>query len=129
MESQRYRHRVTIQQKVGVQDPETLDLSFFWTTVYVDSDTPLDSVPAEVLTGPGREFNAADARQAEVTARMSFRWFPGLLPDMRILWDGNPYEIVSIETDATARREYRVKCATGVVDPAPTITIISGGTP
>lgn len=129
MEAQRYRHRVEIQEKIEAQDPTTGDISFFWATVYLDSDTPLDSVPAEVLTGPGREFNSADATQAEVTARIQMRWFPGLLPAMRILWDGNPYEIVSIETDATARREYRVKCTTGVVDPAPTTTIISGGTP
>lgn len=127
MEAQRYRHRIDIQAKVQTQDPTTGDISFFWSTVYLDSDTALDSVPAEVLTGPGREFNAADAQQAEVTARFQFRWFAGLLPDMRIVWDGNPYEIVSIETDATARREYRVKCTTGVVDPIDPITIISGG--
>lgn len=127
MEAQRYRHRVEIQESVEAQDPVTGGISTYWATVYLDTDTPLDSVPAEVLTGPGRELVAADAKQAEVSARIQMRWFPGLLPTMRILWDGNPYEIISIETDATARREYRVKCSTGILDPTPTATIISGG--
>lgn len=127
MEAQRYRHRVEIQESVEAQDPVTGGISTYWATVYLDTDTPLDSVPAEVLTGPGRELIAADAKQAEVSARIQMRWFPGLLPTMRILWDGNPYEIISIETDATARREYRVKCSTGILDPTPTATIISGG--
>lgn len=127
MEAQRYRHRVEIQESVEAQDPVTGGISTYWATVYLDTDTPLDSVPAEVLTGPGRELVAADAKQAEVSARIQMRWFPGLLPTMRILWDGNPYEIISIETDATARREYRVKCSTGILDPTPVATIISGG--
>lgn len=116
MEAQRYRHRIEIQEKVETQDSETGDVGHTWETFYLDSDTPCDEVPAEVLTGPGREFNAADAKQAETTARVAFRWFPGLLPTMRILWDGKVYDIVSIETDLTARREYRLRCKDGVTD-------------
>jgi SPP1 family predicted phage head-tail adaptor len=78
----------------------------------------LENVPAEVLTGPGREFNAADAKQAETTARINLRWFPGLLPDMRIRWEGQRYDILSIETDVTARKEYRLRCKQGANDGA-----------
>lgn len=116
MEAQRYRHRIAIEQKVETQDPVTGDIEWSWVTVFLDSDTPLDSVAAEVLTGPGREFNAADAKQSETTARIQCRWFPGLLPTMRILWDGKVYDITSIEMDATARREYRLRCKDGLTD-------------
>ena len=116
MQAQRYRHRVEFQSKAETQDMDTGAISHEWGTVYLDSDTPLDSVPAEVLTGPGREFNAADAKQAETTARIQCRWFPGLLPTWRLLWDGKTYDILSIETDATARREYRLRCREGVSD-------------
>lgn len=116
MESQRYRHRIAFQSREEVFDSETGDNTFEWDAVFLDSDTPLDSVPAEVLTGPGREFNAADAKQAETTARINLRWFPGLQPTWRILWDGKVYDITSIETDATARREYRLRCKDGVND-------------
>lgn len=118
MQAQRYRHRVSVQGKVEVQDSETGDIEYEWDDVYLDSDTPLTSVPAEVLTGTGREFNAADAKQAETTARINLRWFPGLLPTMRIVWDGKNFDILSIETDATARREYRLRCKEGVTDGA-----------
>lgn len=116
MEAQRYRHRVEFQEKVETQDSNTGDIGWSWLTAYLDSDTPLDSVAAEVLTGPGREFNAADAKQAETSARINCRWFSGLLPTWRVLWDGKALDIVSIETDATARREYRLRCKDGLTD-------------
>lgn len=118
LQAQRYRHRIGIEQKVQVQDPVTLDIDHSWQTVALDSDHDLDAVPAEVLLGPGREFNGADAKQAETTARIAFRWFPGLTQAMRITWEGRVFDILSIETDATARREYRVRCKDGVTDGA-----------
>jgi SPP1 family predicted phage head-tail adaptor len=114
----RYRHRVAVQEKTEDTDSDTGDVSHAWSNVWLDSDTELSAVPAEVLTGPGREFNAADAKQAETSARITLRWFPGLLPTMRIVWDGRTYDILSIETDATARREYRLRCREGVSDGA-----------
>lgn len=116
MQAQRYRHRIEFQEKVTTQDGQTGAITYEWATVFLDSDTPLNSVPAEVLTGPGREFNAADAKQAETTARINCRWFNGLSPEWRILWDGRVYDIVSTETDLTARREWRMRCRDGVSD-------------
>lgn len=116
MQAQRYRHRVEFQEKVSTQNPNTGAITYRWETVWLDSDTPLNSVSAEVLTGPGREFYAADAKQAETTARINCRWFPGLSPEWRVLWDGRVYDITSIETDATARREWRMRCRDGVSD-------------
>lgn len=113
-QAQRYRHRVAIQERVEVQDSETLETTFTWETFALDSDTDCSAVPAEVLTGPGREFNAADSKQAEIDARINMPWFPGLTQAMRVLWDGKTFDIVSIETDATARREYRLRCKAGV---------------
>lgn len=111
----RYRHRVEIQEKVEEQDSDGA-VSWVWQTLELDSNTPLNAVPAEVLTGPGREPNLADTKLAETTARINLRWFPGLLPTHRIIWDGRTYEIISIETDATARRSYRVRCKDGLTD-------------
>lgn len=114
MLANRLRHRVHIQEQVETQDSTTGNITLSWQTVYLDSDTPLDNVPAEVLTGAGREFNASGAIQAEVAARINLRWFPGLIQSMRILWDGRIYNIGSIETDKTARREYRLRVTGGV---------------
>lgn len=111
MLAQRLRHRVNIEDQVPEFSSAGEELGYEWAPVY-------QNVPAEVLTGPGREFNAADAKQAETTARINLRWFPGLLPSMRIVWEGKAYDILSIETDVTARKEYRLRCKEGTNDGA-----------
>lgn len=113
----KYRHRVGIEEKVDTQDPTTGVITSTWQTVSLDSDTPLDSVPAQVLTGPGRELHAAETKLAETDARINMRWFEGLDEAMRVTWDGKVYGIISIETDETARREYRLRCK-GLTDGA-----------
>jgi SPP1 family predicted phage head-tail adaptor len=109
MLAHRLRHRVTVQEQVHTQDSNTGAVSVDWETIIAD-------VPAEVLTGAGKETIEAGSRQGEIAARINMRWFPGLTQAMRILWDGNIYNIKSIETDATARREYRLRCTAGVND-------------
>jgi len=116
MDAQRLRHRIEFQELVEEQDSETGASITTWQTAYLDSDTPLDSVPAEVLTGPGREFRGTGTTQAEATARINCRWFPGLLETWRVLWDGRIYNIQSIETDITGRIEWRLRCVDGVSD-------------
>lgn len=123
--SPRLRHRITFQEQVESRDSEGV-LTVTWENVWLDSDTELVDVPAEVLTGPGREFNATGQVHAETSARINLRWFPGLDPTWRILWDGEfdsdniysgeVYNIGSIEMDTTARREYRLRCTAGVND-------------
>lgn len=115
MLAHRLRHRIEIQQLVEDQDSETGATVFSWVTVMLNNVT-LNNVPAEVLTGPGREFSEAGATQAETSARINIRWFPGLLPTWRILWDGKTYNITSIETDITSRQEYRLRCIDGLTD-------------
>ena len=105
----RLRHRVTIQELVEVQDTTTGAVTRAWENFIAD-------VPAEVLTGAGKEFVSSGATQGEITARINMRWFPGLTQKMRVVWDGNEYNILSIETDITGRQEYRLKCNSGVTD-------------
>jgi len=109
MLSHRLRHRVAIQEQIETQDSTTGAYSVAWQNV-------LSDVPAEVLTGAGREFGQSATTQGEIAARINLRWFPDLTYAMRILWDGKIFNIESIETDITARREYRLKCTAGVND-------------
>lgn len=115
MLTQRLRHRVEFQERVEIVSTAGESQGFEWRTAD-DDGTLLDSVPAEVLTGPGREFVAGDAKQSETTARICVRWFPGLLPTWRVLWESRYFDIQSIELDVTGRREYRLRCADGVND-------------
>lgn len=116
MLANRLRHRVAVQELIETQNSTTGAVTRAWENVLLDSSTELDAVPAEVLTGPGREFMQSGSTQNEIAARINLRWFPGLTQKMRIVWDGNVYNIQSIETDVTARREYRLKCIAGVSD-------------
>ena len=116
MLTNRLRHRIHFQELVEEQNSETGESIFSWQTAMIDSETLLDSVPDEVLTGPGREFSESGTTQSEITARINLRWFPGLSTEWRILWDGKIFNIVSKETDATARREYRLRCKDVVSD-------------
>lgn len=109
MLSHRLRHRVAVQQIMESQNSQTGAISEVWVTRVLDDNTVLNAVPAEVLTGAGREFVQGGAVQSEFNARMNLRWFPDLTMKMRIVWDNKVYQITSIETDVTARREYRLK--------------------
>jgi head-tail adaptor len=113
MLAQRLRHRVAFQKQIPTQDPNTGDVITAWQNAWLDSETELDDVPAEVLTGPGREWVGAGTVNAETSARINLRWFPGLLSSWRVLWDGRIYNIQSIETDATGRQEWRLRCVDG----------------
>ena len=105
----RLRHRVIVQELVEVQNTTTGAITYEWENFISD-------VPAEILTGAGREFMQSGATQNEIAARINLRWFPGLTQKMRIVWDTNTYNILSIETDITGRQEYRLKCVAGVSD-------------
>jgi len=110
----RLRHRITIQEPVEEQDSETGAYSLSWEDIYT-------SVPAEVLTGPGREFYASASKQAEIAARITVRWLDADSLDLckcRILWEGRTFNISSAETDATARREWRFRCEDSRTDGA-----------
>lgn len=110
---QRLRHRITFEEQVVEQDSEG-NTEIGWDTAMLDSATPLEDIPAEVLTGPGREVVAADSKRGEIAARINLRWFPGLDHSWRIVHGDAIYNIESIETDATGRIEYRLRCSAGM---------------
>lgn len=119
MLAHRLRQRVTFQHNAPVQrDANNVAIpgSGGWQTVVLADGVRLEDVPAEVLTGPGREFQGGAATQAETSARINLRWFPSSERDMatwRVVWDGRTYNITSVETDTTARREWRLRCVDG----------------
>lgn len=110
-------HAVTFQEQVVTRDSEGRQ-KVEWQNVWLNSETELADVPAEVLTGPGREFPESGQMQADVAARIRVQWFPGgIKSSWRILWDDQVFNILGIpDRDASGRREYRIKCSAGVND-------------
>ena len=103
----RLRHRVTIQNFTTTQDSNTGAITEGW----ADFD---DNVPAEVWPLSGREFVAAQAVQAGVTTRITIRYQTGILPRMRVLHDGQTYNIQAVLPDQTLRRHLTLMCERGV---------------
>lgn len=114
MLSHRLRHRVAFESPVETVDDKGFK-QVVWVTA-VANGVALESVPAEVFTGAGREPIAANAKRAETTLRVNLRWFPGLKQSWRLIWDGVIYDIYEIGADGTARREYRLRCTGGLTD-------------
>ena len=108
-------HRITFQEQITEVDADGFPTTS-WVPVSLGLGTVLENVPAEVLTGPGREFEQSGQTQADIVARIRCPWFPGgIKASWRILWDGYVFNIGGIpDMDATGRREYRIKCTAGV---------------
>lgn len=108
MRSGRLRHRITIQQRQEVTTNG--DRAWTWAAVYTD-------VPADFLSGPGREFLAAEAIRAETVGRFELRYLPGITADMRVLWDDQVWNIKAPPiVDQSARREMTLLVGAGVND-------------
>lgn len=116
MRSGHYRQRITLQSRQETRDAFGAPV-LAWVDAF-PAMTAAGGIPAAVLTGPGRELRAAGGPQEEIAARIAFRYLTGVTQTMRVLWDGQLYNIRSIELDRTAQREVRLLCTTGVNDGA-----------
>lgn len=115
--SARLRQAITFQAPTHTRDSNGV-ASVSWATATLPDGTLLADVPAEVLSGPGREAVQSGQPVADVAARITCTWFPGGIDAAwRILFDGQVYGIQGIpDTDATGRREYRITCTAGAND-------------
>lgn len=104
----RYRHRITVQYKTEVVNPETGYRETVWTARLTDE-------PAQWLAGPGREYLASEAIRASVDGRFEIRYSPEaaqVRASDRVLWDGRIMEIKAPPLpDETARRSYTLMVA------------------
>lgn len=109
MQAGRLRHRVKIQKPVNIQDPVTGVITPSW------QDTV--SVWAEVYPLSAREFVAAQAGQAEISARITIRYRPDLTAKHRIIFRGKVYNIEGVLPDPVSGLEYfTLPCSQGVND-------------
>lgn len=115
MLNHRLRHRIKIQKPVESQDGDTGEIITTWQNIELSAGKP--DIPAEVLTGAGKESYAENSKFSEVVARINIRWFPYGQQDLykcRIIWESQVFNIVDVQTDLTARQEWRFKCEAGV---------------
>lgn len=92
------RHRVTIQQAVETQNPDTGAVKVEW-VLYAERW-------AEYVAQSVREFIAAAAVQSEVKGRFTVRTDQGVTADMRVIHRGKAYQILGVMPDPDSGLEY-----------------------
>lgn len=115
------RQYVEIQQPVtprnadGERTESWIHFSYCWANI-----EPLSA----------REFMTAQQIQSKISARITIRKQTGLTADMRVRYGTDYYNIEGILPDPVSGKEYiTLPCSTGIVDPAETVSILSGGVP
>lgn len=104
----RLRHRVDIQRRQQAREQASGAVEEVWVTVW-------PKVPAAVEPLSVREYLAADARQSQITCRITIRAREGLTADMRILHKGRVYNPAGWLADADSGLEYlTAPCSEGV---------------
>ncbi|WP_341706528.1 phage head closure protein [Halopseudomonas sp.] len=104
----RLRHRVDIQQRGQLQDPDSGAMVDGWVTVW-------SKVPAAVDPLSVRDFIAASAHQSEIVARITLRHRAGLVATMRIVHNGQIYNPEGFLPDPDSGLNYvTAPCSLGV---------------
>jgi len=101
MEAGKLRHRVTIQSKTVVQDAygeETITWGTFAT------------VWANVEPLRGREFLEGRQVMAEVSTRITMRYYAGVKPEMRAVYGSITYDILAVIHVESREREMQLMC-------------------
>lgn len=99
----KFKHLITIERPD--YDSETVD-------EYARRQTPwltFAQLYAHIADVSGREFYEAAAHQLQNTVTFTTRWVAGVTADMRILWDGNIYEIDQVNHLGYRRDFLRIK--------------------
>lgn len=103
----RLRHRVSIEDQVSGQDSDGAQ-TLEWLQVAT-------GVPAEITDMSARDQFAAQAVQSKATVRIKMRYWPDLLPRMRILHRTTVYNIEGIIVDPDSRIRYmHALCSAGL---------------
>jgi SPP1 family predicted phage head-tail adaptor len=99
--SQRLRHRLTLQEKVETQDPDSGAFVTTWQDVETD-------IPASIEPLSAREFLVAQQMESKVTARIVMRTRTMISHDMRLLDRATMrlYNIEGVLTDKDSGLEY-----------------------
>jgi SPP1 family predicted phage head-tail adaptor len=95
---------ITIQSRASTTDA-------FGGTIYTWST--FATVWAKVSPLKGREMIAAQAAQSEVTTRIKTRWISGVTTGMRIVYDGQNFDIISAIDPNEAHEELQIMAKTG----------------
>ena len=107
MQAGKMRHRITIQQATTAADTYGQPIET-WST-YAERWASIEPIR-------GREYWDAHQVNAEVTTRIRIRSLSGVTPKMRVSWNSQIFDIVSVIHVEQRNRETQLMCTERVGD-------------
>jgi SPP1 family predicted phage head-tail adaptor len=102
------RHRVSIEELLTEIDSDGIRVES-WAAIHDGL------IPAQIAALSGRELIAAESVQSKVSTRITIRYRPGVLANMRVVHRGTYYNIEAVIPDQGSRVDHiTLMCATGV---------------
>jgi SPP1 family predicted phage head-tail adaptor len=89
MQSGKLDRRITIQERQKTTNPANGEDLYGWVDVL--------SCAAEFVPNRGQEFFAARQKQDESVGLFRIRHRPDIVAEMRIVFEGKPYDIISVD--------------------------------
>ena len=99
------RHKVAIEQRSVTTDTYGGEV-VTW--------LPFTTAWADIQPLSGREMIAAQAVQSEITSKVIMRYIPGVLPSMRVVFEGRYYDIQSVIDWGMRHQELNLMCSEGL---------------
>lgn len=106
MRAGRLSSRITIQERQKTTNPANGEDLFGWVDVL--------SCAAEFVPNRGQEFFASRQKQDESAGLFRIRYRAGIVPEMRILFEGKPYDIISVDPMFGRKTGLELLAKTGV---------------
>lgn len=97
------RKRITIQNTTATRDSYGAE-NITWEDFAVNR-------PAQVTPLSGREFFDAQQTQSGIEVRFNIRYIKGIKPKMRVLYNGEGYDIQSVINLEERNREIQILCS------------------
>jgi len=104
-------HRIRIEQK-SVTRAAAGDEIISW--VNVITDTADNAIWAEVWPLKGREFFAAQQTQYAADVRFRVRYRTDIGQAHRVIWDNEPYDIISVVDVGAGRHTVEILASSGI---------------
>lgn len=108
MRAGKRRHLITIQQKTAATDPQYGGVVFIW--------AGFAKAWSAIRMSRGRELIAAQAAKSEMIGTFNVRWISGVTQDMRIVYNGQYYDITAVVDINEQHREMDIMVSSGLND-------------
>lgn len=97
-----------LRQRVTIQKPVVIGRDSFGAEIL--GWEKVATLWADVQPLSGREYFDAQQMNNEVTTLIRIRYYPGITPQMQVVWNNHTYNIQAVLDQAERKREVHLMC-------------------